>query len=154
GFRSASSRLPLPGSFARLNFKNLPFLPITQNKEARMIRCVVFCLLLSLSTLAWGQGEETSAGDILTLEQAVDLAVANDFSVENARLEVKKAGASVAALRTRRLPELSFHVLESRPLTRESYKFEPGVFGSFPGIGPIPPTNTNIETTPQFTTTV
>src|SRR5262249_16453198 len=59
-----------------------------------------------------------------------------------------------AALRTRRLPDLSFSVLESRHLTRESYTFETGVFGTFPGIGPIPTTNTNIETTPRFTTTV
>jgi len=118
-----------------------------------MISCVVFCVVMAVSATAWGE-EEAPSGDVLTLEQALALAVASNFSVKNAVLEVQKAGDSLAALRTRRLPDLSFSVLESRHLTRESYTFESGVFGTFPGIGPIPPTDTDIETTPQFTTTV
>jgi outer membrane protein TolC len=119
-----------------------------------MIGCVVFCVVMAVSAMAWGEGGDGPVSDVLTLEQAMDLALANNFSVKNAALDVQKAGASVAALRTRRLPDLSFSVLESRHLTRESYTFETGVFGTFPVIGPVPPTNTNIETTPQFTTTV
>lgn len=118
-----------------------------------MIGCVVFYVAMAVSATAWGE-EEAPSSDVLTLEQAVALAVANNFSVKNAALEVQKAGDSVAALRTRRLPDLSFSVLESRHLTRESYTFESGVFGTFPDTGPIPPTDTNIETAPQFTTTV
>src|SRR3954462_15900909 len=110
-----------------------------------MIGCVVFCVVMAVSAITWGEEGDGPVSDVLTLEQAVDLALANNFSVKNAALDVQKAGASVAALRTRRLPELSFSVLESRHLTRESYTFETGVFGTFPVIGPVPPANTNRE---------
>lgn len=119
-----------------------------------MIRGLVLCLALALPIGAWSQEEETPAVETLTLEQALTLALANNVSVQNAVLDVDKASEHVAVAQTRRLPELNFSVLESRHLTRESYEYEAGVFGTFPLIGPVPHKTTNIETAPHFTTLV
>ncbi len=118
-----------------------------------MIRGIVLSLTLALPVWVWGQ-EEAPTVETLTMEQALTLALANNASVQNAVLDVDKASARIAVARTKRLPELHLSVLESRHLTRESYEFEAGAFGTFPGIGPVPHKTTNLETTPHFTTLV
>jgi outer membrane protein len=119
-----------------------------------MIRVAVPYLLLVLSVFAWGSEVATARAEVLTLDKALELALQNNLKVENAGLEVGKARDSVAAARTRRLPSFNLTVLESRDLNQESYEFKQGVFGTFPGIGPIPAKDTEIETHPDFTTIV
>jgi outer membrane protein TolC len=68
-----------------------------------MLRSVFIGTLLLLPANVWSQ---TSAGELLTLEQALALALQANRNVENAALEVRKAEDSVAAVRTRRLPIL------------------------------------------------
>ncbi len=119
-----------------------------------MVRCVALWIVLMAPNIAWGQETEAVPGDILTLEQAVDIALTNNFSVKNAALEVQKAGDDATAARTKRLPTLDFTVQERRHLTSESYEFNAGTFGTLPLIGPIPAKKTTIRTAPQFTTVV
>ena len=45
-----------------------------------------------------------SSGDVLTLEQAVELSLRGNTQVLNSKLDVSKAGEQIAATRTRRLP--------------------------------------------------
>jgi outer membrane protein TolC len=86
------------------------------------------------------------AADILTLEQALRIALDNNRSVKSAGLNVTKAGYEAAAQRTRLLPQFSVSVIGSQLLTPVTLRFEPGFFGSYPNIGPIPATNTSITT--------
>lgn len=117
-----------------------------------MIRSAVVRTLLALVVFAWCSEAATARAGVLTLDNALELAMQNNLKVENAGLEVGKAGDSVAAARTRRLPSFNLTVLEKRNLTEESYEFKQGVFGTYPGIGPIPANDTEIETHPGFTT--
>jgi outer membrane protein TolC len=119
-----------------------------------MIRSAALRMLLALAVFAWCSAAATARTEVLTLDKALELALQHNLKVENAGLEVGKAGDSVAAARTRRLPSFNLTVLESRDLNEESYEFKQGVFGTFPGIGPIPANNTEIETHPGFTTIV
>lgn len=55
-------------------------------------------------------------------------------------------------MRSHRLPQFQFAVLAGELLHSFDFTFPAGVFGRFPGIGPVPPTNTAIRTPAQFTT--
>ena len=55
------------------------------------------------------------ASEILTLDQAIQIALRNNRSAQNARLEADKANDKTAALRTRRLPSLKLSTLFSKP---------------------------------------
>jgi len=88
----------------------------------------------------------------LSLEEALIIAVTDNPKVKNAFLNIKKADNSIWAIKTRLFPEFDFSLYEAYHLTDEAFEFKQGAFGDFPIIGPIPAENTNIETTPDFTT--
>ena len=108
-----------------------------------MIRRPLLLLLL------FGTGFSTFALDavrVLTLEDAVSLAQANNRLVKNAQLSVSMSDDLIAEARTYRFPALNLYALGSELLTPVNFTFQQGVFGTFPGIGPVPPTNTQIHT--------
>ena len=97
-------------------------------------------LLLFLGTrLAWPQEE-------LTLDQAVAAALEHSRLIKVSQLEVRKSENAVTAMRTYRLPQFRFTMLEGQLLDRVNFLVPPGVFGVFPQIGPVPPTFSNITT--------
>lgn len=104
-------------------------------------------LLLLLHT-AEGQVATTSPEEILTLEHALELALRHNQHIHHATLEVDKAAARVAAMRTRRLPTLKVGVTGLYLLTPIALEFERGAFGTFAGIGPVPDKDTSIRTSP------
>jgi outer membrane protein len=102
-----------------------------------------------LLLLLFGSGFSTFAQDadrVLTLEDAVSLAQANNRLVKNAQLSVSMSDDQIAEARTYRFPSFNLYALGSQLLTPVNFTFQQGVFGSFPGIGPVPPTNTKIHT--------
>lgn len=121
----------------------------------------VLLLLALLFTLSGAPGlspafsEETAPGGqarVLTLEEALSIALEDNLGIDNAALSVEKAGNAVKAARTRLYPEFSFSVYEFYHMNDEAFTFKKGAFGDFPGIGPIPAETTKIDTTPNFTT--
>jgi outer membrane protein len=98
-----------------------------------------------------GEGNSTSAST-LTLENAVSMALVRNNRVDNARLQVEKAGDEISAARTKLFPEIDFDVYHAYHLTGEAYEFEKGVFGTYPVIGPVPAQNVGIDTARDFTT--
>jgi outer membrane protein len=86
------------------------------------------------------------APPLLSLEEAVRLATANNRSLKIASLEVDKSKWQVAEFKTKRLPSMSGSVLGSQLLNEISFTFEKGAFGTFPATGPIPDTNAKITT--------
>jgi outer membrane protein TolC len=86
------------------------------------------------------------AAPVLTLDDAVHLAIKNNRSLQIAGLEVDKARWEVAELKTKRLPSFNTTVLGSQLLTEVSFTFEKGAFGDFPSTGPIPNKDTKITT--------
>ena len=82
----------------------------------------------------------------LTLDEAVSIAQANNRQVKNAILAAAIDDDQIAEARTYRKPSLSVYALGSQLLTPVNFTFQKGAFGAFPGIGPVPATNTNIHT--------
>ncbi|MBM4293632.1 MAG: TolC family protein [Deltaproteobacteria bacterium] len=115
-----------------------------------------WALWLSLAlfwvTPAWGQSPPAAAGGPLTLEEAVDQSLKHNRLVRSAALEVTKAGHLLAAAATQRYPSFNLSILESKLLTPMDFRFNRGVFGTFPGIGPVPATDTTIGTPRRLTT--
>jgi outer membrane protein TolC len=117
-------------------------------------RCVFLVLLLSLASRS-GSGADAGPSapaepPVLTLDQAVAFALTDNRLVASAELDVARAEDQTAAARTRRFPSLSLGILGSQLLAPFTFTFEQGVFGTYPGIGPIPATDTPIETPQQF----
>ncbi len=107
-----------------------------------MIRPLLLLLLFRTGFSTFAQ----DAVRVLTLEDAVSLAQANNRLVKNAQLSVSMSDDQIAEARTYRFPALNLYALGSELLTPVNFTFQQGVFGTFPGIGPVPPTNTQIHT--------
>ncbi len=110
-----------------------------------MIRPLLFCLLVGTSVSALAQ-DSAPPESVLTLEQAVNIAQANNRSVKNAQLFASIDDDQIAEARTYRFPSINLYALGSQLLTPVNFTFQQGAFGTFPGIGPVPATNTQIHT--------
>jgi outer membrane protein TolC len=97
------------------------------------------------------QQEVNLVTEALSLDQAIKIALKNNRNAKNAQLEVEKADDRVAQIRTRRLPSLKLNSVLSKPLSTFETNFEQGVFGTYPGIGPVPAENTSISSSTQPT---
>ncbi len=95
-----------------------------------------------------------AAAPLLTLEDAVSLALTNNRLVKNSALEAKKFDFRVSTARSRRLPQFQFAVLGGELMHSFDFTFDQGVFGTYPGTGPIPGTKTTIRNPARFTTYV
>jgi len=116
-----------------------------------MIYRLLFTLLTCCSLTVKAQESTPSGSPPLTLDEAVNLAQANNRQVKNAILTASIDEDKIAEAHTYRLPSLSIYALGSELLTTVDFTFQQGVFGTFPGIGPVPPTNTKIHTPLQPT---
>ncbi len=112
---------------------------------SKMIRVYAVILLLFVALEGQCQDPTVKMDDILTLKLAIELSDMNNLEIKNAELQVEKAEDRVAATRTERLPKLEVKSHGSHNLTSQEYTFNQGEFGTFPGTGPIPTTDTTIE---------
>jgi outer membrane protein len=120
-------------------------------RKHRMTALLMLLALACLTRGAYGQSQTAHNPDVLTLEQAIALALQDNPKIKNAAIDVTRAAEEFAATRTRRLPNFSFQVVGSQQLTPLNFTFERGVFGTFPGIGPVPAENTKLSTPMQPT---
>ena len=98
-------------------------------------------------------GAVHAAGDVLTVEDALSQALANNPVVVNAGLSIEETADQIAATKTRRYPSLNMHVREMRNLESESFEFEQGSLGTVAGE-PVPTRTTRFDTQDGFTTHV
>jgi outer membrane protein len=82
----------------------------------------------------------------LTLDQAISQALQKNRQVKVAQLEVSKSEHDTEVMRTYRLPQFKLDMMQGQLLTKVSFTFPPGSLGTIPGIGPFPPTTTDITT--------
>ena len=94
---------------------------------------------------------ESSSLEVLTVDQAVQIALANNRALKVVSLNVDSSKEKLAAEKTRRLPAFSTYILASQVLQPFSFTVAAGQFGTYPGIGPIPATTTPIPTPSQPT---
>jgi len=87
---------------------------------------------------------------VLTVDDAVTLALKGNREVLSAALEVDRAREDTAALRTKRLPQFQIFALGGVPLTRATATVPTGALGTYPGTGPIPGPNVSVTTPRQL----
>jgi len=101
-------------------------------------------LLAAAGRPAGGQ-EAAAEAEVLTLEQALALAVKNSAAVLSAEAQTIRSEDELAASRTRRYPALEVQAMGSKLLTTPQVTFPAGAFGVYPGTGPIPGTDTVVK---------
>ncbi len=89
-----------------------------------------FAFLLVLAASANAQ--------VLTLDDALALAMNGNRSLQITSLDVLKAGERVAQAKSRRWPLLSTYAQAGRALTPIDFWIPKGALGSYPATGPIP----------------
>jgi outer membrane protein TolC len=100
-----------------------------------------FTLLLVATVLA--ASSTTFAQEVLTLDKAIDLALVNNRSAKNARLETEKNDERTAAARTYLLPGFKMSAGVAKPLSTFDTTFEKGVFGPVPAEDTVITSSTN-----------
>jgi len=86
--------------------------------------------------------------EVISLDKAIDLALLNNRTAKNARLEVGKSDDRTAAARTHLLPVFKFNAGVAKPLSTFDTTFEKGVFG------PVPTEDTVITSTTDPTAAI
>jgi outer membrane protein len=119
--------------------------PRLQSKLGQMLSVA----LLAVLGAGMSAGQEATSPRVLTLDDAIRLAVANNRSLKVASLEVDKSKWQLAEVKTKRLPSFSGSVLGSQLLNDVSFNFPAGAFGNIPGVGPFPTADTKVTTSRQ-----
>jgi outer membrane protein TolC len=104
------------------------------------IVCGVF-LCFSHPPSVWAQ--ESAAPPILTVDQAVQIALAGNRDLKIAELTVESSKWQVASTKTNRLPAISTYLLGSGSLTSPTFLFKKGSLGKVGGL-PVPESDSRI----------
>src|SRR5258708_4458941 len=94
-------------------------------------------LLLATPLAGWCQQITPTAGEVLSLDQAINIALQNNRSLKNARLNVDKGEDEIQSVRTSRLPSTHFFALVSQDMVKHETNLTNPLTGIFPGIGPF-----------------
>jgi outer membrane protein len=100
--------------------------------------------LLAIAAIASAQ-----TASVLTIDDAVGLALKGNREVQSAALDVDRAREETAALKTTRLPQFQIYALGGEPLRRMQFTVPQGALGTYPATGPIPGEGTTV-TTPRI----
>jgi outer membrane protein len=82
---------------------------------------------------------------VLTLDEAIGQAFANNSNLKIANLETHRANDELSASKTRRFANTQVTAIGGQLLTKPSVTFEKGSLGLYGAIGPIPATNEKID---------
>jgi outer membrane protein TolC len=105
-----------------------------------MARMHLLFILAAITTVI------TEAADILTLDQAIAMAIENNRTIRGAVLEGEKAADRLRATRTRQLPAFNVYVLGAQQLRSFDFTLEKGVLGTYPQTGPVPDQDVHLKT--------
>jgi len=64
------------------------------------------------------------AGETVTLDEAIERAIAHNANVQNARIEIEKGQTRIDAMRTKRLPQMSLSIVGGEALNNISIEIE------------------------------
>jgi outer membrane protein TolC len=98
---------------------------------------LLLSIVLATPTRAFCQQAGSNAGEVLTLEQAIALAMRENHTVKNAGLGVGIAADTLAATRTSRLPSVDVFELVSDQLVKHDINIADPASTIFPGIAPF-----------------
>src|SRR6266576_1455453 len=93
--------------------------------------------LLATPLAGWSQQTTPNSAEVLSLDEAISIALQNNRSLKNARLNVEKSEDEIQSIRTSRLPSTHFYALVSEDMVKHETNLTNRVTGIFPGIGPF-----------------
>src|SRR6266446_9898815 len=94
-------------------------------------------LLLVTPLVGWGQQTTLNSAEVLSLDEAISIALQNNRSLKNAHLNVDKGEDEIRSIRTSRLPSTHFYALVSQDMVKHETNLTSPFTGVFPGIGPF-----------------
>jgi outer membrane protein TolC len=109
-------------------------------------RSAVTCVLVGVLCQFPCAKAQTSGGAVLTLDEAVLLARASNRDLKQYGLDVGKQREAVGEAKTHLYPRFDTSVLAAELLAPLDFTIQKGQFGTFPGTGPIPGSNTELHT--------
>jgi outer membrane protein TolC len=89
---------------------------------------------------------QTNGATVLTLEEALLLARSNNRDLKQFGFDVGKQREALGEAKTHLYPRFDTSVLAAQLLAPLDFTINKGQFGTFPGTGPIPGSNTNLHT--------
>ena len=122
--------------------------PRHRGKGKALIPLLVVSLAGAAGTAA--AAPEPPEGAALTVEEATRAALRQNRLVRVAEFEIEKAEAELKASRAQRYPHFGLRVLSTRLTRPFDLFFQPGAFGTFENIGPVPPVETTISNPPRL----
>ena len=115
--------------------------------RTRHLGVVLLFLFAGMLAIPRTYAQETSATpELMTVDQAVKIALANNRYLKIVALDLDASKDKVAAAKTRRYPAFNFYTFASQLLEPIAFVVPAGQFGTYNGIGPIPASNTSIST--------
>jgi outer membrane protein TolC len=99
----------------------------------------------TLAGLTSVPAESSALSEVLTLGEALALALRNNRGLESAAMDVDRAEQRVGAARSRRLPSLELQGMAGSTLNPIRMSFPAGAFGTYPATGPIPSQDQIVE---------
>src|SRR6266478_2488029 len=94
-------------------------------------------LLLATPLAGWGQQTTPNSAEVLSLDEAINIALQNNRPLKNSRLNVEKGEDEIRSVRTSRLPSTHFYALVSQDMVKHEANLTSPFTGVFPGIGPF-----------------
>src|SRR3984957_13172729 len=108
----------------------------------------ILLLLLAAGNDAWAQ---TASLPVLTIDDAVAVAMKGNRRVQSSILDVSRAGEATADVKKERLPHFQVYFLAGEALNSINFKIPQGALGTYQSTGPIPGQTSNISTPQTFT---
>ena len=126
--------------------------------RAKHLLPVLFMAAMTMPITLFAQRPSAPSPDtalpLLTLDDAVSLALTNNRLVKNSVLEAQKHDYRVDTIRSKRLPQFNFSVLGGELMHSFDFTFPEGAFGTYANVGPIPSKESVIRNPARFTTLV
>src|SRR5438309_6278430 len=118
-----------------------------RNMAVRHVRpSTMTCVLVAALCQFQFAVAQTNGAAVLTLDEALQLAKSNNRDLKEFGLDVIKQREAVGEAKTHLYPRLDTSVLAAQLLAPLDFTINKGQFGTFPGTGPIPGSNTDLHT--------
>src|SRR5215471_12652800 len=105
--------------------------------------------IINVLALAAAACHVLPAADLLTVDQAIEIALGQNRALQNTALEALKARDNVDANRSRQFPSFSLQGLGAQQLQSFDFTIEKGKLGDYPGAGPLPGEDVHLKSPMQ-----
>jgi outer membrane protein len=112
--------------------------------DARVSALIV--ILVAAVGLSPNASAQTSDGEVLTLDKAIQLAHSNNRELKQSALDEDKQREALGAAKSELYPRLDTSIFAAQLLTPIDFTIKAGQLGTFPTTGPVPASNTDLHT--------